>query len=527
MNVSSATHACSPHKSTLIMSRALSVALGTVLMTIALAACIGPVKPVPTQQSQKAPPPPTETGEVPKLVESAPSDAPPPPPATLPVPHPPIGMGQPSVLQGEEEIRGKDEIPVVEAKPVVVAANRGSYRVENTTTATKTDTPIMETPVNIQVVPQQVLRDQQVVRLDKALQNVSGVYALSQGSDLFVGDAYRVRGFITGRIYRDGGLMAQPFGGGNINNELADIDRVEVLKGPASILYGRIEPGGLINMATKQPLAQPFYAMEQQFGSFRFYRTTVDATGPLSKDGNLFYRVNVAYENAGSFVDFASNQRVFVAPVLRWELDSSTQVTFNLRYLKNRDPFLEGIPVIGSPPSIPALPPSRNLYGDSRANLEDLSAGFSWTHAFNHSWSLRHKFVSDFLMKGIADNAFRIGPVDADGFLPRAASSRSQVSHAGLYHTSLDLTGHVTTWQLKHTLLIGVDYLNQKLGATFNNGSPLPPVNIFTPSQPVEFPPPTFWSVHFSNRSTAVVRGVFPRSDRTALWLPSSRWRPV
>jgi iron complex outermembrane receptor protein len=154
MNMSSTTHACSQHKSSRIMSRGSSVALAVFLMTIALTACIRPVKPVPTQQSQEAPPPPTEIAEAPKPVEPAPSEAPPPPPATLPVPLPPMGMGQPTAPQA------KEEIPVIEAKPVLIVAQQESSVAPSATSGTKTDTPIMDTPLNVQVVTQQVLRDQ-------------------------------------------------------------------------------------------------------------------------------------------------------------------------------------------------------------------------------------------------------------------------------------------------------------------------------------------------------------------------------
>lgn len=104
MNVSSPTPVCSrsPHTSRLIMNRGCSAILGSVILIIALAACIGPVKPVPTQQSQEAPPPPTETAEAPKAAEPAPSDAPPSVATAPALPLPPIGIGRPIEPQGKE-----------------------------------------------------------------------------------------------------------------------------------------------------------------------------------------------------------------------------------------------------------------------------------------------------------------------------------------------------------------------------------------------------------------------------------------
>ena len=175
--MSSTTHACSQRKSSHIMSRGSSVALAVFLMTIALTACIRPVKPVPTQQGQEAPPPPTEIAEAPKPVEPAPSEAP--PPATLPVPLPPMRMGQPTAPQA------KEELPVVEVTPVLIVAQHESSVAPSATSGTKTDTPIMDTPLNVQVVTQQVLRDQQVINLSNALKNVSGVTTTSTGTSIF------------------------------------------------------------------------------------------------------------------------------------------------------------------------------------------------------------------------------------------------------------------------------------------------------------------------------------------------------
>jgi len=208
-----------------------------------------------------------------------------------------------------------------------------SYNVLDATTATKTDTPIMETPFGIQVVPQQVLKDQQVVRFNKALQNVSGVYFVPNS----VGDnASILRGFQTGEYYLDGVRQLPPSHQTGFR-EIANIEQIEVLKGPASILYGRLEPGGLINLTSKQPLSTPYYALEQQFGSFDFYRTTLDATGPLMKDNTLGYRLNLAYENAGDFRDVVGEgHRVFLAPVLRWTPSEQTQVNVYMECLHSR-----------------------------------------------------------------------------------------------------------------------------------------------------------------------------------------------
>lgn len=115
--------------------------------------------------------------------------------------------------------------------------------------------------------------------------------------------------------------------------DTVNLERVEVLKGPASILYGQVQPGGVINLVTRRPSAEPYYALQQQFGSFDFYRTTPQATGPITRDGSLRYGFDLAYENSESFRDFFFKIRVFVAPVLSWQPTARTELTLDFEYL--------------------------------------------------------------------------------------------------------------------------------------------------------------------------------------------------
>ena len=153
-----------------------------------------------------------------------------------------------------------------------------SYSVSNSSTATKTDTPIINTPMSIQVVPKQILRDQQAYRIQDAVRNVSGVQPNFIGGGF---DNFTVRGFNVETFqYRNGIRLS------DLNFDLANTQQVEVLKGPSSGLYGRVEPGGLINVVTKRPQANPYYSLEQRFGSYGYFRTQADATGAITKDNH-------------------------------------------------------------------------------------------------------------------------------------------------------------------------------------------------------------------------------------------------
>ncbi|MEH1837143.1 MAG: TonB-dependent receptor plug domain-containing protein [Nostoc sp.] len=194
---------------------------------------------------------------------------------------------------------------------LVVTGEQDGYRVSNASTATKTDTPLRDIPASIQVVPRQVLEDQRAVRLQDALQNVSGVTQAGNFGGAGSG-GYILRGFGQDGNFRNG------FRDTNFYTvpEIANVEQVEVLKGPASVLFGQAEPGGIINIITKQPLSEPYYAADFTAGSYDFYRPTLDISGPLNTDKTLLYRLNVAYQNSGSFRDFVNSERIFIAPSL-------------------------------------------------------------------------------------------------------------------------------------------------------------------------------------------------------------------
>ncbi len=328
------------------------------------------------------------------------------------------------------------------------------YRLPNSSTATKTDTPIMETPFSVKAIPQQVLEDQQVIRVDKAVENVSGV--IRSGANVMQRDTFTIRGFDTGdsNMYRNGVRFPQPLNGFSAQREVANLERVEVLKGPASLLYGRAEPGGVINYVTKQPLATPYYSLQQQFGSFDYYRTTADATGAINDDKSLLYRLNMAYENADSFRNYSGNEQVFVAPVLKWELSPRTRITFEMEYQDwDRKPFAY-IPLINN--RIPSLSTNTNLAGPNLSfnKGQRVLGGFNWSHDFNENWTLSHSFQVNNINYNAANVLFN--NVSENGDTARKVGYPNV--NTDTYTTSVNLIGKFNTGVLKHTSLFGFDY---------------------------------------------------------------------
>ncbi len=329
---------------------------------------------------------------------------------------------------------------------------------ERPASALKTAAPALTTPAAIEVVPQVLLRDQQAVRIEQALEQVSGVVVIPSGISTM---NFALRGFVTAQYYVDGVRVSSDLHQDGFR-ELANIDRVEVLKGPASVLYGRSEPGGMINVIPKEPLAEPFASFGQQLGSFGHERTTLDTTGPLDAAADLRYRVNAAYERGRSFREFLDNRRLFVAPTVAWDLSPSVAATLYAEYLDSRDFNEAGLPLIGT--SIPDVPIGRSL-AEPGADIHtrDLRAGLKASIRLSSRWTLRPRLD----LRALRTPAPPQVALDVDGLDPAACSAfrcpvarliyANPVSTGHTYYAGADLLGTLDLWATAHALLIGAE----------------------------------------------------------------------
>lgn len=242
---------------------------------------------------------------------------------------------------------------VTQLEPIVVEEDAGrDYAVKASSGATRTDTPLMETPMAVQVVPEEVLDDQQAGNLADVVENVSGAqtqHAYGGGYENFI-----LRGFLLSPVsYRNG--IRIPIS----RIELANVAQVEVLKGPAAVLYGQADPGGLINVVTKSPTASPEYALEQRIGSENYYRTEASASGPVTDDGSLRYRLDLSYLNGETFREASDNERVFIAPAFSWQATPDTLVNLSLQHANDSLVYDSGTPAAGD--EVADLPIERTL----------------------------------------------------------------------------------------------------------------------------------------------------------------------
>ncbi|MEM6433017.1 MAG: TonB-dependent siderophore receptor [Cyanobacteria bacterium P01_D01_bin.115] len=370
---------------------------------------------------------------------------------------------------------------VDEALRIVVTGDEDpGYAEPNATTATRTETPLIEIPQSIQVIPAAVLEDQQVIRLSDALRNVPGVVP---GNNFGGGlDTFTIRGFEGAAILRDGFRSgeADTNGQGGLQ-ETANLERIEVLRGPASILYGNVEPGGVINLVTKQPLDTPFAEMTTQIGSYGLFRPTLDVKGPLDAEGNIRYRLNAAYERADGFRDYDTEvDRVFIAPVIAIDLSDRTDLTLDLEYLNDQRPYDKGIPPIGDEL---ADVPLDTIIGepDDFFRTQSTRVGYRLEHRFSDNWQLRHRFRytdSNSVNRRTQLEEILGGLNEETGDITRLYYFSE--SDLDSYEFQTEVIGEFATGSINHTLLAGVDVFFDDSDFFIANDL-APPVNLFDP----------------------------------------------
>jgi iron complex outermembrane recepter protein len=380
-----------------------------------------------------------------------------------------------SVTPGTEAADTDDEAIQV----VVTGEQEEGYNPSSATTATRTDTPLRDIPASISVIPRQVLQDQNTLRLQDALQNVSGVNRQGNFGGTDAG-GYIIRGFAQEGNFRNG-LPDNDF---YSSVDTANIERIEVLRGPASVLFGQVEPGGIVNVVTEQPLAIPYYSVGFSAGSEEFYRPSLDFSGPLTDDGSVLYRLNVAYQNSDSFRDFNFTERVFVAPVITWDISDRTALTVDAEYLNNNYFFDRGLPSLGdSPAPIPidrlvGLPDS--IYDDNTFRI-----GYRLQHQFNQNWQLRNAFS---FVTGRLEGTYAIGGRElVDEQFSEISVGRDDFQRE-TYTLQTEVEGRFNTGSIVHRPLIGVELRRNIWDYTsFDVADPIL-LDIFDPDYEVSLP---------------------------------------
>jgi len=328
-----------------------------------------------------------------------------------------------------------------------------SYQPPPTSSVMRTSTPLQEVSQTVNVVPAQVIRDQAPRNLDDALANVSGI---TQGNTLgSTQDSVMTRGFgdnRNGSIMRDGMPLVQ---GRGMN---ATVDRVEVLKGPASLLYGIQDPGGVVNMVSKQPQLDPYNALTLRGSTYGEGKNgsggTFDSTGALG-DSGFAYRMVLDHEDEDYWRNYGVHRETLVAPSLAW-FGESTKLLFAYEHREFLTPFDRGTvidPRDNHPLDIPRDrrldEPFNNMEG--RSDLYHFQADHelndTWTAHFGYSWNRETYDASQ----------VRVTAIDTSkGTLTRSMDGTQNAISTDRF-TTASLEGKVDVAGLQHDLVFGID----------------------------------------------------------------------
>jgi iron complex outermembrane recepter protein len=335
-----------------------------------------------------------------------------------------------------------------------IAVRAETYQEKTTTIGSKTDTPLIELPQAITIVNRQLMLDQGVISLEDALKNVAGVMT---GGYHRGWDFYRIRGFDASFTTYIDGLRGE----NGIGEELFGIERVEVLKGPNSALYGQAVLGGLVNLQSKRPRRERSGEVQLSAGSFNSYEAAADVNSSLNKSNTLYGRLNLLYRPQKSFVDFAKNHRWYAAPALTWEMGPATTITLLSRFQKDRVYYGFALPAKGTVlPNINGeLPIELNTGEPSFSNhIQERTkqAGYQFTHRFNEVFSL-HQNMRISRYSEQRDNLLYAGYLGDD----ERTLYRYPYSWRGQYNNfrvDTPLESNFSTGSVRHNALIGIDY---------------------------------------------------------------------
>ncbi len=358
-------------------------------------------------------------------------------------------------------------------------AATGYQGAQRNTAATRTDTPLIETPQAVRVVSKQLIEDLGATRLADTVDFVSGVTRLNDFGGTW--DNYAIRGFSN----TEGGSLLNGFASGRgygPQRDMATVERVEFLKGPAAALYGSSEPGGTLNIVTKKPQFTASHKAGLEVGTLGMRRATLDTTGPISP--HLAYRLNVAAEDGASRTSLVDNHKYVVAPAFAWTLGDSTVLQYEAEFIRIRTPLDRGtIQVNGNALALPAdrflQEPDRgslHVNGDTHQLTLDHDLGSGWRTRVGASYR-----ETELYGNAVDFGTGQIGLLGADRrTLSRTDSWRSLPSRDASLQAELE--GKFITGGLRHTVLAGVESWRLYMGQNIRYSPAKYPIDIYNPT---------------------------------------------
>lgn len=364
------------------------------------------------------------------------------------------------------------------------------YVAKRSAAGTKTDTPLLEVAQTINVVTADEIRARGATSVSQALRYTPGVTVSGYTDNYMVADEVSSRSFAPAPLYLDGAYM--PYAGslgGASQIEPYSLERVEVFKGPASVLYGQNQPGGIINMVTKKPQADAVREVQVGVGSYGRVNAALDIGGAVDENPELLYRLLVLANDGKQQTDYTKSSRTFIAPSLTWKPSADTSLTLSAQFQHDKGvPDYQALPAVGTLFAGPdGQRISRNFfngepgYNDFWRKQTVLAADFS--HRFSDALKLQSKL----LMIDVKD--------DWKGFyLQRFSTTADVTDYRSATRNKLDWTQHnnvlsmdnnlefkTRSGEVSHTLLAGLDYRRFSRKYDGYNNYSAPAVNLYAP----------------------------------------------
>ncbi len=404
----------------------------------------------------------------------------------------PISSASAQVADGTEQSLALDTIAVEGTKTDNPYGPDKGYLATRTVSGTKTDTALRDIPQSIQIVPRDVLVDQQDTRLTDALFNVSNVQPAGtiQGRS----QTFNIRGFNTQTYAIDGIMMNPAANFSPVTLDMANVSRVEVLKGPSSVMYGRGEPGGIINLVTLRPTATPSAEATFQGGSFDFKRFQGTVSGAMFGTDQLTGRLTFAAQDEATFRHLAGqkNQRYYVAPSFDWNPSPDTRVYVLSQFTKQNSAYDEGLPAVNG--RVPTFLRS-NYYGEpwSRYHGQGNSFMVRAEHDINNQLMFRQ--VVNAQWGDFNVYATRATGLNADDTLVNRRLS-AVLSNMRSIDTQTELIAKFDTLGLKHTALLGFEYINgyRHAYSQQSSGNTMASISLYNPTYGAAAPKLNFQS---------------------------------
>ncbi|EGT5763609.1 ferrichrome porin FhuA [Cronobacter sakazakii] len=354
-------------------------------------------------------------------------------------------------------------------------------------TATKTDTPIEKTPQSVSVVTREEMDMHQSQSVKEALGYTPGVVVSNRGASTTY-DFVSIRGFTSVGLSQNNYLDGLKLQGNFYNDAVIDpymLERVELMRGPTSVLYGKSNPGGIISMVSKRPTTEPLHEVQFKMGTDNLYQTGFDFSDALDDNGEFSYRLTgVARSNDQQQVN-AKQKRYAIAPSFTWRPDENTNFTF-LSYFQNEPQtgYYGWLPKEGT---VQPLPNGKRIGSDFNEGASNNSysrnqkmVGYSFEHAFDDTFTVRQnlRFAE---MKTAQQSVYGTG-VQADG---HTLNRGTVVDNERLQNFSVDtqLQSKFATGDLDHTLLTGVDFMRMRndINAKFGTAPAIDLYGSYTP----------------------------------------------